>query len=150
MSSYFIDTSALAKNYLTETGSTWIQNLIAPAAGNVIVICELTPVEYFSYLARRLREKTLNTTHIAVLQTAFLKDYQDHFLSVELEKPILIQARNLVTKYPSRPPDAIQLACALDAINTLKVPLTFICADNALLATATAEGFATDNPNLHP
>jgi hypothetical protein len=29
-------------------------------------------------------------------------------------------------------------------------PLTFICADNRLVAVAHAEGLLTDNPNHHP
>jgi hypothetical protein len=33
---------------------------------------------------------------------------------------------------------------------TSKPPLTFICADDRLVAIAQAEGFLTDNPNYHP
>lgn len=150
MTTYFVDTSALAKRYLIETGTTWVRSLLAPAAGHVIAVCDLTPIEFFSLVSRRLREKTLNPLNVLSLQTSFLAHHKFEYLSVPLEQPVLIQARTLVTKYPLRPPDAIQLACALDAVNTLNTPLTFICADHDLLAAATAEGFATDNPNLHP
>jgi uncharacterized protein len=146
---YFLDTSALAKRYINETGSNWIRNLVNPSSGNILTICDLTPIELFSLIERRLREKRLDSVTAATLQTGFLKHYQNEYLSVILEQPILIQARNLVTKYPLRPPDAIQLACALEATNSLGVPITFLCADNDLLSAAVAEGFAVDNPNLH-
>jgi hypothetical protein len=46
------------------------------------------------------------------------------------------------------------VAAALEANSRLTVlgapPLTFLSADNALLAAAAAEGLAIDNPNLHP
>lgn len=147
---YFLDTSALAKRYISEVGSNWIRTIVHPSAGNILAICDLTPIELFSLIERRLREKRLNQTTAAALQIGFLKHYQNEYLSVILEQPILIQARNLVTKYPLRPPDAIQLACALEARNSLGVALTFLCADNDLLSAAAAEGFAVDNPNLHP
>ena len=150
MTSYFVDTSALVKYYVAEMGSRWIQSIIDPAAGNVVVICELTPIEIFSTFERRAREKTVTFPNLLILQTAFITDYETKFLSVELEKPTLIQARNLVTKYPLRPPDAIQLACVIEARQTLNVPITFLCADNGLLSAAVTEGFAVDNPNLHP
>jgi len=150
LTTYFVDTSALVKYYLAEVGSRWIHSMINPSAGNVIVVCELTPIEIFSTFERRVREQTITRTNLQILQTAFITDYETKFLSIELENAILIQARNLVTKYPLRPPDAIQLACALDATTTLNVPITFLCADNDLLSAAVAEGFTVDNPNLHP
>ena len=145
-----MDTSALVKYYVAEIGSRWIQSIINPSAGNVTFICELTPLEIFSTFERRVREKTITLPNLYILQTAFITDYETKFLSVELEKPVMTQARNLVTKYPLRPPDAIQLACALEAIQTLNVSMTFLCADNDLLSAAVAEGFTVDNPNLHP
>src|SRR2546421_104043 len=54
----FIDTSALAKRYLSEVGSTWVRSVTAPAAGHVVIIAGVTVVEMFSLLARRGREGT--------------------------------------------------------------------------------------------
>lgn len=126
-----------------------MQSLIMKSDGNVFVICDLTPIEIFSAFQRRIREKTLTISSASILKTTFETDYESIYLSVELEKPVLITARNLVTQYPLRPSDAIQLACALEARQTLNVPITFLCADNDLLSAAIAEGFAVDNPNHH-
>lgn len=150
MTTYYTDTSALAKRYLIETGTNWIRGLLTPVSGHIIVDCDFTPIEFFSLLSRRLREQKLALPDVVNLRQTFLAHHQVDYLSVPIEQPILIQARDLVTKYPLRPPDAIQLACALEATRTLNVPITFLCADTDLLSAAVAEGFAIDNPNLHP
>jgi predicted nucleic acid-binding protein len=147
---YYADTSAVAKRYLIETGTNWTRALLTPSSGHVIVDCDFTPIEFFSLLSRLLREKKLPLTDVVNLRQSFLAHHQVDYLSVPIEQPILVQARNLVTKYPLRPPDAIQLACTLDAVNTLNVPITFLCSDNNLLSAAVAEGSTVDNPNLHP
>jgi len=66
-----------------------------------------------------------------------------------LEKAILDQARLLITRYPLRSLDAIQLASAIEAANLLREAITFVSGDNNLLNAAASEGFLTDNPNLH-
>ena len=57
-------------------------------------------------------------------------------------------------RYPLRAYDAVQLASALLTRDTLQTiglpPLTFLAADDRLLAVAQAEGLATDNPSAHP
>jgi predicted nucleic acid-binding protein len=150
MSNYYIDTSALAKRYLTEIGSTWVSTLANPAAGNVIVVCDLTAVEFFSTLARRQREGTVTPANALILQTRFLADFEREYLSVPLEGIVLSRARDLLTRYPLRSLDSIQLASASEAVSVLGEPMIFVTADNNLLSAAISEGFSTDNPNAHP
>jgi uncharacterized protein len=150
MSNYYIDTSALAKRYLSEIGSNWITTLVDPTAGNVIVICDLTPVEFFSTVARRQREGTVTPSNALILQTRFLADVEREYLSVPLESMVLSRARDLLTRHPLRSLDSVQLASAIEAVNILSEPMTFISADNNLLSAAALEGFGTDNPNNHP
>ena len=45
MVGYFVDSSALVKRYVNETGSVWLSGLVAPAAGNDIYIARITTVE---------------------------------------------------------------------------------------------------------
>lgn len=142
MSCFFVDTSALAKRYIAEQGSEWLLSWIEPTAGNTVSIAEITHVEMFSLLARRQREGSLTTENADALQ--------DECLVLPLDSEILQQARLLVTKYPLRSLDAIQLASALQARKVLAVSITFISADNNLLNAASAEGFPIDNPNHYP
>jgi predicted nucleic acid-binding protein len=150
LTTFFVDTSALAKRYLTETGTRWTRRQIRPSAGNIVVVSELTTIGMFSLLARRVRENTISLTYSARVRTTFLRHMSREYLTIVLSEPVLLQARNLVSKYPLRSLDAIQLACVQDAVSTLNEPMTFVSGDTNLLAAAASEGFATDNPNLHP
>ena len=67
-----------------------------------------------------------------------------------LDRSIIRQARALVVRYKLRTLDAIQLACAMDAMTNLGETLTFVSGDNDLLTAAVAEGFIFDNPYMHP
>jgi hypothetical protein len=53
---YQWDASGLIKRYVDERGSDWVQAALAPAAGNIAAIAEVTRVEVASALARRVRE----------------------------------------------------------------------------------------------
>ena len=60
----------------------------------------------------------------------------------------------LVQRYPLRAYDAVQLASAhwvqSDLVRTESAPLTFLTADEPLIAIAQTEGLLTGNPNHHP
>lgn len=65
MTVYFLDSSALLKRYITETGSTWINSLIK--AGHMIVISQIAPIELMSGISRQKREgKFLPRTALAM------------------------------------------------------------------------------------
>ena len=150
MSNFFVDSSALGKRYLAEVGSAWVLSWIRKSSGNVVIVCDLAPIEIFSAFARLQGEKLLLPTNAAILQKALLIDMEMEYISVALDAPSLIQARSLVSKYPLRTLDAIQLACAQSATTNLGEPLVVVSGDNRLLSAAGAEGFVTDNPYLHP
>ncbi len=151
MTVYFVDTSALAKRYLTnEVGAAWVASWLPLTTGNITVIADLTVVEMFSLLARRVRERTL-ISHLAVaLGQTFLTHVEKEYLAFAQNAKVLDRARNLVNTYPLRALDAIQLSTALIALAELGEPITFVSADNNLSGAARSEGFSTDNPLLHP
>jgi predicted nucleic acid-binding protein len=150
MTTFFVDSSALAKRYLREVGSNWVLSWIEPAAGNVIVISDLALVEIRTMLARRVREKTLSPTRAVTLKADFLLHAKEDYLVVALDDAVTKQAANLADRYPLRALDSIQLACALHAVALLNEPMTFISGDKILLSAATSEGFIIDDPNAHP
>lgn len=150
MSVYFVDTSALAKRYLVETGSAWVRGWIEPAHGNVMVIAETTIVEMKSLLHRRQREGSLTALAAVALQNDFLLHAQKQYLRVSFDEHVLNLAGHMVDTYPLRALDAIQLASAIRGATILGDPTTFVSADHNLLQAAAAEGFTIDNPNAHP
>jgi len=150
VSTYFVDTSALAKRYVMETGSLWVRGWILPSAGNTIMISRLATVELIAMLMRRHREGTLWISDVNRIRSNFLAHVRKQYTVVDLETKVFSVARSLLMKHPLRSSDAIQLASAVIVRNHYRVKLTFIAADHRLLTAAAAEGFTTDDPNLHP
>jgi len=154
VSLYFLDSSALVKRYVTETGSAWIRALTDPSARNPLIIARITWVEVLSALARRQREGTLTLDDVVQAIGAFRHDLNMQYQVSELDLELAEAAGDLVARHPLRAYDAVQLASALqaqsDLARTATPALTFLTADDRLLTVAQAEGLLTDNPNHHP
>lgn len=150
MSAYFVDTSAIAKRYIPETGSAWLKSWVEPHMGNDIILSALALVEFTSLCNRREREGLISSRDSKVFQEDFLLHVEAEYIVIALDDPTLIQARELLPHHLLRSLDALQLACALRAARVFSAPLTFISADVRLLEAAAAEGLPVDNPNDHP
>ncbi len=154
MSNYYLDTSALVKRYINETGSAWLRALVDPALSPVLIVSQLLIVEMTSAFNRRLREGTVNRDDYTRMMDAFRDDCLVEYRIMPLNGSIIDLACELLERHPLRAYDVIHLSTAI-VINRLLVAhemptLTFLCADKRLLDAATAEGLAVDNPNEHP
>jgi len=151
---YFPDSSALVKRYVAETGTTWVQSITAPHTRNKLIIARITWVEVLSALARRQREGSLSPDSAVKAIQAFRYDLDTQYQVVELDRMLAETAGQLVGKHPLRAYDAIQLAPVLRIqpafARAKSTSLTFLAADDRLIAIAQAEGLLTDNPNHHP
>jgi predicted nucleic acid-binding protein len=59
MATLFLDSSALVKRYVAETGSRWVADLVTPPAGNVVHISIVSGAEVVAALVRRQRAGSL-------------------------------------------------------------------------------------------
>ncbi len=154
VTAYFLDTSALLKRYVPETGTAWVQSLTAQEAGNLLVVARIAWVEIFSALARRQREGSISGNQVNQITQAFRYHFDTQYQKVELLPVVTQMAGQLVSRHPLRAYDAVQLASALCTLPQLSetntVTFTFITADERLLLIAQAENLITDNPNYHP
>lgn len=153
MSNFYLDSSALAKRYLTEIGSAWINGITDPAMGNNIVIAEITLVEVAAALAARHRGGGLTLAERDAAILLFTHHYANEYMVIHIERAMIKQAADRTQNHRLRGYDAVQLAVAL-AVNDHYVargldPLIFITADTDLAAAGAAEGLAVDNPNHH-
>jgi uncharacterized protein len=153
MPSYYFDTSALAKRYVVELGSSWVQAVVAQQSGQMIYTSVLTQPEIVSALQRRVREGTLEAHQAQQLAQQVLEHMTQSYALATITPPVITQACALLQRHPLRAYDALHLACALavrEAITRqqLSVPV-FVAADDTLLAAAAAEGFPVDNPLQH-
>lgn len=76
MGIYSLDTSAVVKRYVSETGSAWINALCDPASGNSLHIARITAVEVVSALARRNRKGDIDQASFDTLVARFQFDLQ--------------------------------------------------------------------------
>ena len=150
MTTYFVDTSGLAKYYIPETGSNWMRMLIRPSSHAVVVISDATVVEMYSLINRRYQMGNITTAMFTAIQSAFLHHVTTRYLVEPIDTDVFIQARTLVMRHNLRTLDALQLSTAINAASTLNEVLTFVSADVHLVAAAQAEGFIVDNPNNYP
>ena len=150
----YLDTSALVKQYVIEAGTDWVRALLKPDWTPTVFTSHLTVVEPICAFARRRREGALSAEHHARILASFDYDTKYRFNILSVEPSAIETARRLANQHPLRAYDAMHLATAWLANEKLvqagRLPLTFVCADDRLLAIAQAEGLPTDNPNHHP
>jgi predicted nucleic acid-binding protein len=154
MTTYYLDTSAAVKLYVSEVGSGWLQRLFVGPQPPAAVTSHLLRVEMWSAFARRLREKSVGLDDYSQMCDLFAEDRQNLYRFTPINEMAIRGACEYVEHYPLRASDAIHLAAALDTnrqlMNARRPGLVFLCADDRLLQAAAAEGLAVDNPNDHP
>ncbi len=153
MAGYFFDSSAIAKRYISETGTNWLIGLMRSATQNEFAVAQVTGVEVVSAISRRHRGNFLTTAQSDKAIRRFLRDFNNRFGVVKIDDALIRSAIYLAQTHILRGYDAIQPASAITLNNNLSKiglhPFVFVSADNALNSAATAEGLAVDNPNNH-
>ncbi len=154
MQLYFLDTSALVKRYVAETGTGWINGLFDPLLGHVFYLARIAGVEITAALARRCKGGGLPLADANKALSHFRAELHRRLLIIEITPAVLDEAERLAEKHALRAYDAVQLAALFAMEQNRKqffLPtLTLVSADAELQAAATAEGFVVENPNLHP
>ena len=149
MSLYFLDTSAVVKLYVQETGTSWLRTLANPASGNFLYLAGITVVEVSATFARRRRGGSLTPVQAAAVLHQFQGDLNQRYRNVAITANLLNRAASLADQHYLRGYDAVQLAAAQE-LHALMPRMTLISADFELNAAASAEGISTDDPNQHP
>ena len=83
---FFLDTSALVKKYMTETGSTWIETLTDAESDNKIILARVTWVETLSAFTRLKRENRIDPNVLTQTINVFKADWESQFRIAEVEK----------------------------------------------------------------
>ncbi len=141
--SVFVDTSALVKLYVPESGHDVIRAVDEP-----LVVARLTRVELPAALWGKQRQGYLAAEDAAELVAAFEADYygtggsEPRFTKVQLDDGVLAGAARLVARLSLRAGDAVQLASAVTAKAAARTVLRFASFDARLRLAAAIEGFA--------
>jgi hypothetical protein len=132
----FLDTSALLKRYVAETGSDAVRRVLE--AAEEIVVSPVTRLEVASAVARRRREGSLTGAEAARILRLLDREWRD-FTRVRFGPELERAARRLLFRTPLRTLDAIQLASARLAKCRL-----LVASDERLLRAAERERLRTE------
>lgn len=154
MPAFYFDSSALVKCYVDETGSAWVRQILAPAAGNDLHVIQIAKIEITSAIVRRRKAKAISAPDALIAITEVEKDFAGGFIVLDSIDRFLDSALSLVKIHELRALDGIQLAAAVElnrvrAIGGLPA-MTIVSADLELNGAAQREGLGVDNPNDHP
>jgi predicted nucleic acid-binding protein len=145
----FADSSALVKRYIAEQGSAWVRAWIEPEHGNTIIVAEVAIPEVISTLARLQWQSLISVRAFVRFRARFELAVEREYFVIPIATPLLRMASERVVRHPLHTLDALHLAAAQEASQHFPQPPLFVSAVRRLLAAATAEGFATDDPNSH-
>ena len=149
MAAYFLDSSAVMKRYVQETGTVWVRALTASGTGNFFYLARITDVEVTAALARRRGQPGLSVVQAVAALRQFRRDFGQDYRVVEITIALLQRAAQLADTHALRGYDAVQLAVALD-VHARDQALVLVSADAELNAAATAEGLRVEDPKTHP
>lgn len=128
----FFDTSAFAKRYVTENGTTRVLELCQQADSiGLAVVC--LP-ELISTFCRLVRERKLTRSQYAQLKGDVLADIADVDVCM-VSASVLDHTINALEGAPLRAMDAIHIGCALDY-----QPDVFVSADLRQVRAARSQG----------
>jgi uncharacterized protein len=105
---YFLDTSALAKRYIPEIGTSWINRITSPTENNILLLSQLTWVELQSAISRRQRENILTPEQSQILSTNVQTHWHNSatnpftFVSADDRLLTIAQLEGLTTCNPNR------------------------------------------------
>jgi hypothetical protein len=98
VASYFLDSSAIVKRYLTELGSGWVRRITDPKAGNDIYLARITGVEVVSALVRQSPPLPLLTQNLS----NFKSDFQSQFQLISVNAAVVTRAMDLAEAHRLR------------------------------------------------
>jgi predicted nucleic acid-binding protein len=114
VAAYYLDTSALVKGYVQETGSIWVRSLINPAAGHELYIVRLAGPEAIAAVFRKVRTGEISLAEGTTAASDFRVNWQAQYRIVECDAPVADRAMILAEQYGLRGYDSVHLAAALE------------------------------------
>jgi len=154
MAIYFLDSSALVKRYISETGSDWVLGLFEPTLDNEFFVAAITGVEIVAATTRRARNGSITNADAALVCNQLRSDLQTNYQVIAITEGIINSVMALAERQGLRGYDAVQLAAGC-AVNELSIasglsPIIFVSADDKLNLAAANEGLLVENPNGYP
>jgi uncharacterized protein len=133
----YLDTSALIKRYVNETGSSDVGEWIRSADDKATTM--ITRAEMSAGMNRLLRMKHLSQKDYGDALEEFRADWEDYH-RLPVTEPLVARADALACEHNLRGYDAIHLAAALTWQDLLSLPVTLVTYDRELAEAARSSG----------
>jgi predicted nucleic acid-binding protein len=146
VSCYFLESTAFAKLFVQEQGTSALISLMEAVEDNRKLISASTPLEVYAAIRRRERSGAL-TAENATAALDSLRLEAARMVQEPLNPAVLEAARQLLDRTTLRWPDTLQLAAAIVARDMFQATeIIFVSASQQLLEAAKSEGFHTIDP----
>ena len=142
----YLDTSALVKHYVQESGSEGVERVIGEA--RLVGTAAITRVEMAAALARAVRMRLLSRDEAADALSAFEAEWGS-LVRLQLHELLLARAASLAWERGLRGYDAVHMASALFWRDIVGEPVVFATYDRELWEEAVRSGlkvFPEDRP----
>ncbi len=146
MARYYLDTSALVKLYVQETGTDRMVQLIAAGVHHQLALLASTKTEFHSAFRRRERQGDLDSSVAAEILDEFDQHLLAGFLRQGVSDIVIDLASLLLGRHALRAFDALQLAGYLVLRSGAEPDFVFVCSDRPLLKAASEEGLECFDP----
>jgi predicted nucleic acid-binding protein len=143
---YYLDASAWVKRYYRETGTRWVQDLLA--AGPTVACAPLGLVEVVATLARKAKAREIGRS----LFTGKVRELEgdwERFIQIHLTAEVVNRAKDLARRQALRGADAVHLASALLLQSRFVEKddrLVFVASDQELKGAAQSSGLEVVDP----
>lgn len=144
---FYVDTSALVKYFVTESGSAEVR--AALEAAELIATVLITRVEMESAFAKSVRVGLLTEAEARQTQATFVGLWP-HLIRIHVSDFIVTSAAELVWIYGLRAYDAVQLAAALFWQRSIGEAVVFATYDQKLWQAAQSAGLIAFPAALNP
>lgn len=146
MSCYFLESTAFAKLFVQEPGTSALIRLMETVEDNRKLIAASAPLEVYAAIRKRERAGDISAAD-AVSAFEILRIEAARMVQEPLNPAVLEAARQLLDRSRLRWTDALQLGAALVAREMFRgTEIIFVSASSQLLEAARIEGFQALDP----
>jgi predicted nucleic acid-binding protein len=148
MSHYYLDSSAIVKLYVAESGSRWIRQLTSnPDAA--LYSSDLAIAEVAAAIAILGRTGRIRRPQQQEALAEFYKHTTTLFIHLTVRRDTVRYAADLTQRFPLKGYDAVHLATALTLAGDLRttgLSLTLVTGDEQIIRAAKSLELSTANP----
>lgn len=134
----YLDTSALVKAYVTESGSSDVLKLMEES--EIVASHYIAFVEALAAFARIKREEKISLKDYEVIKNSFTQDWEN-YLRIETTQPLVQRAADFAEAFALRAYDSVHLAAADLLLKQTREIIIFSCFDHQLKKAAHVLGF---------